>query len=130
MIYYETRNLATPTQQMPFESSVVIPQLGNDFSRITLVNKDLTEQLTIDFYIQFHNWTTQLNGSADELVIIELETDGNIDSPMLRILTDKQIRPVSIRKYCLGTVLTNPNAKHNQFKRKLVYINKLTNACL
>lgn len=117
-------------EQTPYHSENLLPQLENDFQRITLVNKEMTERLTIDFMIHFHNCRTQLDGSADNLVIIEIKSDGDAESPIVRILSDLGIRPVSISKYCLGTVLTNPEAKHNQFKRKLVYINKLTTACL
>ncbi|WP_243350298.1 polyphosphate polymerase domain-containing protein [Parabacteroides sp. FAFU027] len=116
-------------KETPYHSSALKPQLENDFSRITLVNKEMTERLTIDFHIRFCNCKTHIKESADKLVIIEIKSDGDADSPILSILSELRIRPVSISKYCLGTVLTNPNAKHNQFKRKLVFINKLTNAC-
>jgi VTC domain. len=118
------------SNETPYRSSNLKPQLENDFSRITLVNKEMTERLTIDFNIHFRNCKTHIKESADKLVIIEIKSDGDADSPILSILSELRIRPVSISKYCLGTVLTNPNAKHNQFKRKLVFINKLTNACL
>ena len=28
-------------------------------------------------------------------------------------------------KYCIGTALTTPTVKHNRFKPKLLYINKI-----
>jgi len=129
-ILEEDKSSRFVSEQTPYDSASLLPQLENDFSRITLVNKEMTERLTIDFMIRFRNCRTHINGSADNLVIIEIKSDGDAESPIVRILSEFGIRPVSISKYCLGTVLTNPGAKHNQFKRKLVYINKLTNACL
>lgn len=119
-------NLRFVSKETEYGDAKLLPQLENNFLRITLVNKAKTERLTIDLYIGFHNCVTGNDRLVDDLVIIELKTDGNVISPLPAILLEKGIRPSSISKYCLGTVLTNPSAKHNNFKRKLVFINKLT----
>jgi hypothetical protein len=36
------------------------------------------------------------------------------------------VLPKSFSKYALGSAITNPNLKRNQFKNKLRFINKLT----
>lgn len=106
----------------------LIPQLENQFERITLVNKDMTERLTIDTNIAFHNLRTNICQQVPELAIIELKQDGNRPSPAKNLLSAFHIHPASISKYCLGSILTNPEIKYNRFKIKLIKINKLTHS--
>ena len=97
----------------------------NHFHRITLVNKGKTERLTIDFDVEFHNFDTNDEAQTGELVIIELKRDGNVPSPVLDILRQLRIKPSGFSKYCIGSVMTNRGLKHNMFKEKMVWINKL-----
>jgi len=104
---------------------VISPRLENSFRRITLVNKGMTERLTIDVDLWFHNLYTGISRQMDDLVIIELKQDGGVPSVAKDILTGLEIRPISISKYCLGSMLTDPELKHNRFKSKLIQINKV-----
>lgn len=114
------------TEKLHYEVSSLIPQLENEFDRITLVNKGRTERLTIDIHIRFVNRHTGQSAEVPDLVIIELKQDGNVPSFFKKVLLDLRIKPKRISKYCLGTVLTNPTVKTNRFKRKIRYINKLS----
>ena len=114
------------TEKLHYEVNTLIPQVENEFDRITLVNKGRTERLTIDSNIRFTNRHTGVAASVPDLVIIELKQDGNIPSFFKKVLLDLRIKPKRISKYCLGTVLTNPTVKNNRFKRKIRYINKLS----
>ena len=122
--YTEARTFVT--EKLHYEVSSLIPQVENEFDRITLVNKGRTERLTIDSDIRFINRHTGLSAAVPDLVIIELKQDGNIPSFFKRVLLALRIKPKRISKYCLGTVLTNPEIKANRFKKKLRYINKLS----
>lgn len=62
------------------------PTLGNRFKRITLVNFDKTERLTIDFDLSFYNYETGQESEMDNAVIIELKRDGRVSSPILPML--------------------------------------------
>ncbi len=104
---------------------VLVPQLQTIFQRITLVNKAKTERLTIDFGLQWYNHTTLQQATYPNLVIIELKRDGNTQSPMQRILRDMRIHPMKLSKYCIGTALTNPQAKYNRFKQKIRKIERI-----
>ena len=98
----------------------------NLFDRITLVNIEKTERLTIDYNIRFHNFETDNNADSDQLVIIELKRDGNVYSPICSLLRDLHIHPTGFSKCCIGMVWTDPELKHNNFKakvRKLAKIN-------
>lgn len=102
-------------------------QVENQFNRITLVNREKTERLTIDTDLCFRHLSSGKEQSLPGLVIIELKQDGNIPSRAKVNLSQLHIHPVSISKYCLGMLLTNPEAKRNRFKKKLTQINKLAN---
>ena len=112
-------------QNLHFDIDRLLPHVENEFTRITLVNKEKTERITIDGDIRFVNHHTGLNADISELVIIEVKQDGNQRSPFKNLLRELSIKPKRISKYCLGTLLTNPQAKHNRFKTKIRYINKL-----
>ena len=103
------------------------PTVRNRFHRITLVNYGKTERLTIDFDVEFDNFETNSHKGTGQLVIIELKRDGNVPSPVLEILRKLRIKPSGFSKYCIGSVMTNPELKHNLFKPKLVRINRLVN---
>jgi len=101
--------------------------IENYFNRITLVNRNKTERLTVDFDIRFRNLKNGLTAELENLVIVELKRDGYAESPIRYTLRKLNVKPVSISKYCVGCIITTPNLKHNRFKDKLIQINKLTN---
>ena len=108
-----------------YDPALLVPQVENEFDRITLVNVGKTERLTIDMNIHFRNRYTHNDAEVPHLVIIELKQDGNIPSFFKRVLQEMRIHPYRVSKYCLGTMLTNPSVKMNRFKKKLRYIEKL-----
>lgn len=110
-----------------YAPEILIPQVENQFNRITLVNRDRSERLTIDSELHFTNRHTGRSCDLPFLVIIELKQDGNIPSYFKNVMLDMRIQPKRISKYCLGTILTNPTVKSNRFKRKLRYIQKICN---
>lgn len=100
------------------------PKLWNSFGRITLVDMTAGERLTIDTDIAFEMG----NRKADipELVIIEVKRDENSGvSEVLRQLKHQLVRPESMSKYCLGVALLYPEMKSNNFKQKLLKIEKI-----
>jgi hypothetical protein len=101
------------------------PALNNHFSRITLVNKGMTERLTIDQQLRFHNLVSGTDRDMGDLVIIELKRDGLVYSPILEMLRKLRIQPHGFSKYCMGSALTNNELRVNRFKRKLIEVNKL-----
>ncbi len=110
-----------------YELVDLLPRIENNFHRVTLVNQCKTERLTLDYDISFLNLETGKKEFIPELVIIEVKQNGQTFSPVREILAKERIRPVSISKYCVGSILTNPLLKYNRFKKKLMQLNKLTN---
>jgi hypothetical protein len=106
--------------------SDIIPQLANTFDRITLVNNEKTERLTIDAHIHFTNMHTGIEKDVTDLVVVELKQDGQCYSLFKSLLTNYKVLPKSFSKYALGSAVTNPNLKINRFKNKIRFIHKLT----
>ena len=113
-----------------YEWSEITPHLWTKFHRITLVNKAMTERLTIDMDLVWENVVSNEVMTYPELVIIELKRDGNVPSHMTDIMLTHRIKPLKISKYCIGTALTTPGIKKNRFKNKIRSIEKLLNCKL
>lgn len=111
----------------PYTVGGLLPQVENHFNRITLANNARTERVTIDSDISFFNHATGLgNDTMTDLVVIEVKQNPSLraDSRIVAVLQQLRIQPKRVSKYCLGTVLTNPDAKYNRYKDKLRYIEK------
>ena len=99
-------------------------KLWNSFGRITLVDTAAGERLTIDTDIAFDMGDRR--AGIPELVIIEVKRDENSGvSEVLRQLKHQLVRPESMSKYCLGVALLYPEMKSNNFKQKLLKIEKI-----
>lgn len=103
------------------------PHLKNRFSRITLINSNRTERLTIDLEVSFYNQRSGHSAELNRLVIIELKQQGNCHSIAKEILHKHRIRAMGFSKYCVGCALTAPNLPVNRLKKKLRFIHKLVN---
>ena len=108
-----------------YEPQTLTEQLENRFDRITLVNKQKTERLTIDTNLRFHNLTTQGYRFMDKIVVIELKRDGLMPSPILPLLSQLRIHPHGFSKYCIGSALTNDELRRNRIKPRLHSIEKI-----
>ena len=111
----------TPYKEYDFK-----PIISTRFNRITLVSKSLSERITIDTDIFF-----QHNGSShklENLVIIEQKRDVRAAvshlSNMLEVL---RIFPQGFSKYCMGRAFLEQDLKSNNFKPKILTINKINN---
>ena len=105
----------------------IAPVIENWFNRITLVNYGKTERLTIDFNLKFHHLKSDMYDRLDKVAIIELKRDGNVPSPALDILRELRIKRSGFSKYCIGSALTNSGLKRNNFKERLIMIDKMEN---
>ena len=112
-------------QNSAFKMNEIANRLRNSFFRITLVNREKSERLTIDFDIKFENCITGIKNTISKLCIVEVKQDGNAHSHFRDYLMALRIKRRSISKYCLGMVLTDPKIKYNRFKEKVRYIEKL-----
>lgn len=112
-------------KHLRYDPAILSEHLENRFNRITLVNKAKTERLTIDSGLRFHNLVTGHDADLTGLVIIELKRDGLQPSPILHMLRDLRIKPSGFSKYCMGSAMTNPGLKRNNFKERLRLVDRL-----
>lgn len=113
-------------RKTPYPVSVLHACLENRFERITLVDKGMRERVTIDRGIAFHNRATGIDADVSHLLVVEVKHE--VGAPMSYIekaLHEMHVLPRRMSKYCIGTALTDPEAKKNRFKPKLLYIESL-----
>lgn len=96
-----------------------------NYKRITLVNKNLNERVTLDLELSFES-EKKFKGFSD-IVIAEIKQDKFKNSEFIQILKKYQLRSGSVSKYCLGMLSLNADLKHNRFKEKLIHLHKIQN---
>lgn len=119
----ESRDFLTP--RCKYDINSLRPQIENSFSRITLVNRQLTERITIDTNLKFHNFENDVSLDLSQFVIIELKRDGNKPSPISKFLRQLRVQPSRFSKYCVGCAKTDTSLKQNRFKPLFTYLTKL-----
>lgn len=111
-------------QVSPINPEELLPKSTNQFHRITLADKQMTERCTIDF--NFRVESGQQTASLDEFAIIEIKQDRfSRMSPLSKCLQKNRIKPMGFSKYCIGRVLAEEKIKKNTFKPKIRRLTKL-----
>jgi hypothetical protein len=109
----------------PYKADNLSVMIVNRFNRLTLVDNNLGERITVDINLRFsdHQQELDLNG----LVIIEVKQNKNSrQSRIFSILKENGHRPGSFSKYCLGVTMLKRHHKVNNFKRTVNIVNKLS----
>ena len=102
------------------------PSLYNNFSRMTLVNKNESERITLDVDLSFTFGGDEKK--FDKLVVVEIKQEGKrLNTTINRALKSMSILPTNFSKYCIGISNTLDNIKSNRFKEINLKINKLNN---
>ncbi|MFY7757637.1 MAG: polyphosphate polymerase domain-containing protein [Flavobacterium stagni] len=97
--------------------------LSNTFQRITFVNNEFTERMTLDFNISFSN-TTETKALTDYYVL-EIKQPKSTNSPIVNALKSDGIRQRGFSKYIYGVMLLHPRIKKNNFLPLIKNLNKL-----
>ena len=115
-------------QNVLFNKHELKSKLWVYYNRITLVNNQLTERVTLDINLRFKNE----NGNEvlmENLAIAEIKQNKrSVLMPFIQMMKQKRIPPLSISKYCMGVALTEPLIKSNNFKPKFITLKKIMNA--
>ncbi|MEJ6735211.1 MAG: polyphosphate polymerase domain-containing protein [Flavobacteriales bacterium] len=102
----------------------LVPKHWNSYSRITFVNKNIKERLTIDTDFSFKS--SDNKGQISKMIIAEVKQEKvNYASSFMRKIKEKGIRPFRISKYCMAMASLYPALKQNNFKPKFLKINQL-----
>ena len=119
------REYLTPTMRdflseyYPGEARNLQPALWNTFDRITLVNNNTFERLTVDSGLSFFNNTNTLQLS--HLAVLELkQSDFSRASTIIQTLKLKGYQPISFSKYCTGIATLRTDVKRNRFKKNFL----------
>lgn len=141
----KTRKVRIPVDVSQFDSVLEVPEveqfvnnntpfpvaslhqcLENRFERITLVDKGMSERITIDRGIIFHNRATGIDADISQLLVIEVKHEVGAPTSLIeKALHELHVLPRRMSKYCIGTALTDPTAKKGRFKEKLLFIEKI-----
>jgi len=100
-------------------------KLETRFDRITLVNREKTERITLDFNVSFHNFTNGVDGGLSPLVVMELKQDSRCNSIFGKTLFMLRIKPLRVSKYCIGMAMTDDLVRKNRFKKKMMKLNNI-----
>jgi hypothetical protein len=109
----------------PYDSRVLEPKLWNTFTRITLVNRQMCERVTLDVDVNFSQGSRK--ACLGGLVIAEVKKSATgCNSPFLVAMREQRIQPRGFSKYVMGVSLLCDNVKKNALKPKLLWIEKMT----
>ncbi|MBQ3414602.1 MAG: VTC domain-containing protein [Clostridia bacterium] len=92
-------------KNLMYDTIVLNKTLDITYDRITLVSRDKTERITIDFNICFHNFINDISRTIDD-VIIEVKQVNEYDSFIIEELNKLNIERVKFSKYHIGIKLT------------------------
>jgi hypothetical protein len=111
---------------LPFPPEELETGLFTGYNRITLVNKNINERITIDLDLYFSHHETRKD--MHNLAIVEVKQDEKQMSSAVKSLRELRRKPGGLSKYCLGLIITNPHLKFNRFKPLTLKVNKLIRA--
>lgn len=101
------------------------PTLWNNFQRMTFVNTQGKERVTVDLNLSYSFLDDEKK--IANLVIIELKQERyNRNSILVRALKEYSIVPYGFSKYCIGMTQLYSDIKYNAFKPKLLRLKKIT----
>lgn len=107
----------------PFQGLHLRPKIKSYFNRITLVNKQFTERVTIDLSLGFENLEKKI--TLENLAIIEIKQSRSKGTSLINeVLKTSKIRTQGFSKYCIGRSLLDKNIKKNNFKPLLLKLKK------
>jgi hypothetical protein len=108
----------------PLDAGRLQPSVSACFRRITLVDPDKEERVTIDFDVTFSHGVLERRMTG--LVVAEVKQPRTGSSRFREVMRQHGIRPGSLSKYCLGVACLRADVKKNLFKSRIRRILQLT----
>lgn len=113
----------------PFETRDLEPKIWNNFTRITLVNMERCERVTVDMDITFFN--ANRFTSLDGIAVAEVKLDAlRKNSPFKLHMRNQHIQPQGFSKYCMGTSMLYDRVKKNTLKASMLWIEKVSKGAI
>lgn len=112
------------TAHTPLRSYQLEPKLWNRFTRITLASRDDHERLTLDVNLEF-GWG-DARVALPGIAIAEVkQAHFSPHSSFIRAMQELDIQPTRFSKYCAGVCLLYNNVKSNNFKTRMMMVERL-----
>jgi hypothetical protein len=122
---FTTEALELLKRKTPYAGDDLQEAIRVYYKRITLVNNNMKERITIDFDLHYYQQGNTRN--FPNMIIAEVKQDKSGVSPFIELMKTLRIKDISISKYCLGVASLASGVKTNNFKIKLHYVEKLCN---
>lgn len=114
-----------------YHASSMAPVLENQFNRITLVRRDRSERITLDYGLHFQSLRSDSRIDLPGISIAEIKYERLLaGSPFSNALRQKHIPPRRFSKYAIGAALLYPELKQNRFKVKIRKVHQLNDQYL
>jgi hypothetical protein len=111
---------------IPYDPYSLFPSLMTEYIRLTLLNYEHQEKVTIDFDLKFHHLKNGKEAGMPKIGIIEIKNErGRNHSLLSKILSDDLIQYQRVSKYCLGMSMLDSTIKKNLYKPKLLFIDHM-----
>jgi hypothetical protein len=110
-------------EHTPGEYHNFVPALTVFFDRLTFVNKNANERLTVDLNLRYSSNSGEKQ--IQNLVIIEVKEELHAASPFRQLMKLQRQTRNYFSKYCIGVTCLNKDLKMNRFKKKIISFNKL-----
>ncbi len=124
-----SRNIALENKFLKEKTGFQIADLNENvisrYRRITLLQKQNTEKITLDLNLNFENKDKKI--AFDNIVIAEVKSEKKGSTLFAKIMKSHKIKEGSLSKYCLGILALGNMEKYNKFKPlyiKLLNLNK------
>ncbi len=102
------------------------PSIVSEFNRITLVDTQHAERLTIDTDIQMQNVRTMQTLSLPNVAVVELKCEKTPSVYTAKMVEQVHLEQSSFSKYCIGVALTDANAEKRGFEQQLFLLKKIS----
>ena len=122
-IQIEGKSSSLLQEKTVFSPENLKPVVWVNYSRMTFSSKDLSERLTIDTGLRFV--IGEKEKSYETLVIAEIKQNKAAQSGFTTLMLKQRIPSMAISKYCLGMINLYEGIKKNNFKWKILRINKI-----
>jgi len=107
------------------EAAALKPVITTSFTRITLVNLERSERITIDYNLAWNNFRGD-SLRMPFLAIAEIKSDKSTAmSPFFLMLKEMGVRRTGFSKYAVGMALVNRTERQNNLKPKFLLINRI-----
>lgn len=110
---------------IPLDPELLEFRLAVSFNRLSLVNPEIMQRVTIDSDIIFA--TSKHAQALQHISVAEIKQKHPKTHGMHKIFKSKRIKAQSMSKYCIGNALLFSSMRRDRFNKKLKRIQKIQN---